>query len=184
MTPRLAATFAALAVFLVGAFLFSRREARSPDAAAVAATRPTRETTARDPGSPREKPAGEPATASVARPANTPAEILARLKALKVSPKQPQSIRQLIVELENLKAAGPAALPAIRELLSSGEDVDYDAAAKGNLRDGKVPSDFMVPPSLRLGLLEVVKNIGGAEAEALLVQELKTTGRGVEVAYL
>ena len=126
----------------------------------------------------------EETTASVARPAATPADILARLKALKVSPKQPQSVRQLIFELENLKAAGPAALPAIRALLASGEDVDYDAAAKGNIRDAKVPTEFTVPPSLRLGLLEVVKNIGGAEAEALLVQELKTTGRGVEVAYL
>ena len=40
------------------------------------------------------------------------------------------------------------------------------------------------PGSLRLGLFDVVHDIGGAEAEALLAHELSQTGRGLEVAYL
>ena len=40
------------------------------------------------------------------------------------------------------------------------------------------------PGSLRLGLFDVLQDIGGAEAEALLAHELSQTGRGLEVAYL
>ncbi len=40
------------------------------------------------------------------------------------------------------------------------------------------------PGSLRLGLFDVLQDIGGAEAESLLAQELSQTGRGLEVAYL
>jgi hypothetical protein len=44
--------------------------------------------------------------------------------------------------------------------------------------------EFASPPSLRLGLFDVLKTIGGAEAEAILAETLQTTGRGLEVAYL
>ena len=40
------------------------------------------------------------------------------------------------------------------------------------------------PSSLRLGLFDVLQDIGGPEAEALLAHELSQTGRGLEVAYL
>ena len=40
------------------------------------------------------------------------------------------------------------------------------------------------PGSLRLGLFDVLQDIGGAEAESLLAHELSQTGRGLEVAYL
>ena len=40
------------------------------------------------------------------------------------------------------------------------------------------------PGSLRLGLFDVLQDIGGPEAEALLAHELSQTGRGLEVAYL
>jgi hypothetical protein len=79
---------------------------------------------------------------------------------------------------------GPSALPAIREFLAQGDDVDFDATAARSLRNGKVPLDFLVPPSLRLGLLEVVKDIGGEAGLQLLNQELVSTGRGVEIAYI
>lgn len=111
--------------------------------------------------------------------------ILARIAGLKVSANQPKSIRQLLVELEQLKQLGPAALPALREFLARGTDADYDAATgRAGFKDGKVPVDFVIPPSLRLALLEVAKDIGGADAEELLSRELKTTGRGVEAAYI
>ena len=45
-------------------------------------------------------------------------------------------------------------------------------------------ADWVVPPSLRLGLVGTLKEIGGEESEAALAEMLSTTGRGVEVAYL
>ena len=45
------------------------------------------------------------------------------------------------------------------------------------------PGDNL-PPTLRLGLLEAVAHIGGPEAEALLINVLNNTLRGIEVAYL
>ncbi|HEX3857500.1 MAG TPA: hypothetical protein VHY30_09420 [Verrucomicrobiae bacterium] len=45
-------------------------------------------------------------------------------------------------------------------------------------------ADWVVPPSLRLGLVGTLKEIGGAESEQALAEMLSSTGRGVEVAYL
>jgi hypothetical protein len=45
-------------------------------------------------------------------------------------------------------------------------------------------ADWVVPPSLRLGLVGVLKEIGGADGESALAEMLNRTGRGVEVAYL
>ncbi|HSY74187.1 MAG TPA: hypothetical protein VK810_01845 [Dongiaceae bacterium] len=45
-------------------------------------------------------------------------------------------------------------------------------------------TDWVVPPSLRLGLVSTLKEIGGADAEQALVEMLSSTARGVEVAYL
>jgi uncharacterized membrane protein YgcG len=45
-------------------------------------------------------------------------------------------------------------------------------------------ADWVVPPSLRLGLVGTLKEIGGAESEQALADMLGSTGRGVEVAYL
>ncbi len=42
----------------------------------------------------------------------------------------------------------------------------------------------LAPRSLRLGLLDVVADIGGNSAEAILASVLAKTGRGLEVAYL
>jgi hypothetical protein len=42
--------------------------------------------------------------------------------------------------------------------------------------------EFFLPPSLRIGLIDVLKDIGGAQAEAALADVLKTTARGVEIA--
>ena len=45
-------------------------------------------------------------------------------------------------------------------------------------------ADWVVPPSLRLGLVGTLKEVGGAESEQTLADMLNSTGRGVEVAYL
>jgi hypothetical protein len=114
----------------------------------------------------------------------SPEEILERLIKMKVSPDDPRSVRLLIHQFENLVDAETAALPVIRAFLARNEDMEYDARFSRGFRNGNVPTEFSVPPSLRLGLLETVKNIGGDDAETVLVETLKTTGRGIEVAYL
>jgi CheY-like chemotaxis protein len=50
-------------------------------------------------------------------------------------------------------------------------------------RDGRIPTEFNAPPSLRLGLLETAKRIGGDAGVQVLTEVLKVTGRGAEVAY-
>ncbi|HXF10616.1 MAG TPA: hypothetical protein VN625_07505, partial [Desulfuromonadaceae bacterium] len=113
-----------------------------------------------------------------------PEVIVGQLVAMKAASSDPQSVRRLIHEFESLIEAGPAALPAIRSFLARNQDVEYDVGFARGGRDGNVPLEFTVPPSLRLGLLEAAKRIGGSEAETLLADTLKTTGRGIEVAYL
>jgi hypothetical protein len=78
-------------------------------------------------------------------------------------------------------------LPAIREFLARNVDTEFDTASfqgRAGTRDGKLPGDFVLPPSLRMGLFDVVRRIGGADAENLLAEALSASGRGLEVAYL
>jgi hypothetical protein len=44
--------------------------------------------------------------------------------------------------------------------------------------------DWVVPPSLRLGLVGTLREIGGPEGGQALAEMLSTTARGVEIAYL
>lgn len=115
----------------------------------------------------------------------SPSEWIARLTSLKTAPgaNQTRVARQAIHALEELIAAGPAALPAIREFLSRNEDLDLAGGQSKGGRGG-VPNDFVVPPSLRFALFDVAKHIGGADAEKLLAETLTSTGRGVELAWL
>jgi hypothetical protein len=131
-------------------------------------------------------PAASAPIAAPAIPAKTaPAEIVARLRALKFAPGMSQSraARQAIHDFEELITAGPAALPAIREFFARNEDIDFTASQGKGGRSG-VPDDFILPPSLRFGLLDVSKQIGGPDAEQLLAEVLGTTGRGAEVAWV
>jgi hypothetical protein len=131
-------------------------------------------------------PAASALAPTVATPAKaTPANLIARLTALKASagPNQSRLARRAIHALEELIAAGPDALPAIREFLARNEDLDLPGGQSKGGR-GSVPNDFVVPPSLRFALFDVAKQIGGADAEKLLADTLTTTGRGVELAWL
>jgi hypothetical protein len=116
----------------------------------------------------------------------TPTEIIARLQSLNgISGGPAVRHRQAIYWCEELVQAGPGALPAIREFLSRFEELDLDTAsfpAKGG-RD-RVPLEFTVPPSLRFGLFDILRRIGGDDAEKILAENLTATGRGVELAYL
>ena len=116
----------------------------------------------------------------------SPAEIVSKLVALKSEPaNQPRMMRQAIYWLEELIAAGPPALPAIREFLGRNQDLQIGplSQVKG-VRVGAAANDFVVPPSLRFGLFDATKQIGGAEAEKLLAEVLGATGRGAEIAWL
>ncbi|MFM2081697.1 MAG: hypothetical protein RL380_388, partial [Verrucomicrobiota bacterium] len=117
----------------------------------------------------------------------SPAEILERLKILRVVADQPRTTRLLAHQFETLAETGVAALPIVREFLAGNVDVDYDTGGQrrnNGPRTGQLPLDFNVPPSLRLGLFEMLKNTGGADAEKILADTLATTGRGIELAYL
>jgi hypothetical protein len=117
-----------------------------------------------------------------------PADIIARLQGMRTEGGSvaPSRMREAVYWLEELVQAGPRALPAIRQYLARNEDVELDTAwvQSRAARDGKLPGDFVLPPSLRMGLIEVVRRIGGADAEHLLGETLIATGRGLEVAYL
>ncbi len=116
-----------------------------------------------------------------------PAEIIERLQHIKISsgPAQIKNTRLAIQQFENLIASGPSALPAIREFLLQNIDIDYDSSfgSKGS-KEGKMAAEFILPPSLRFGLFDAVRQIGSSDAEKLLAEILATTGRGAEIAYL
>lgn len=50
-------------------------------------------------------------------------------------------------------------------------------------RSERLQFEFLTPPTLRLGLIDVLVEIGGPAAEAVLADLLQRTGRGVEIAY-
>ena len=132
------------------------------------------------PGTPTAAPAAAPSAIKTA-----PADIVARLRALKFGPGTSitRATREAIHDLEELMAAGPSALPAIREFFARNEDIDFTPAS-GKGGKAAVPDEFILPPSLRFGLLDVVKQIGGKESETVLAEVLGTTGRASEVAWV
>lgn len=134
-----------------------------------------------------------PVPALVVKPAGPdPRAILDRLQTFKFAPApgdgqsaaRVRQSRRLMHEFESLIDAGAAALPVIREFLARNLDLDYQAGGLKGPRDGSVQTEFLVPPSLRLGLFDALRQMGGAQAEGLLVEVLRSTARGVEVAYL
>ncbi|MDB6024264.1 MAG: hypothetical protein JWM68_487 [Verrucomicrobiales bacterium] len=114
-------------------------------------------------------------------------EIIATLKTIRVTARETKNARQAIQQLENLVELGPDALPEIQAFLTTQEEIDYDPSIFGSWKvskDGNVPTDFIFPPSLRFGLFDVVRQIGSVQAETILSDTLRVTGRGVELAYL
>lgn len=129
--------------------------------------------------------------------APAPAVTMARLRQLRpgAGVNRIALRRQVIHQLGHLADAGPAAIPVIREFLVRMEDLEYEPGGEGttnrvgSLAAGlrgrpRAPLDFEFPPTLRLGLVDVLLEIGGFEAETVLAEMLETTGRGVEVAYV
>ena len=125
-----------------------------------------------------------PATPDALKP--SPEELLRRLAAMKLAPGpgQARAVRQILSVLDQLAQTGPEALPAIRQFLAANADVEYEALGGKGPRDIRSLTEAVLPPSLRLALFDVVRQIGGVEAEQLLAESLGRTGRGLEVAYL
>ena len=139
------------------------------------------------------EPAASPAAATSAtktifqRP--SPQETLDELVNLKLrpGPRQADLIKQVIQHFESLVDAGEESLPVIRAFLAKNLEFDYEEDTdeiRSGWRDGRITMDYILAPSLRLGLLGVTRRIGGAQAEAMLNEVLSTTGRGVELAYV
>lgn len=163
-----------------------------------------------------EAPAGPDSESVIVRQHPAPEEIIATLKTLRASSRDPRSIRKVIFHLEQLREIGPESLPPIRAFLARFEDVDYMSAREqrsgtaeqsGENRDrerrgprgedfrermrefrdggrGDTRLTFVTPPSLRMGLFDVVQGIGGPEAESILADIMAETGRAVELAYI
>lgn len=124
-------------------------------------------------------------------------EILDRL--VKLNPNsgdesRTRTFRQIVYHLQMLVDLGPAALPVIHDFLKQNKDVDYsgdvlnesgERVGRGSFSSRNVTrTDFLVPPSMRLGLVDVLAQIGGEDAQGILGEVLDSTGRGVEVAYI
>ena len=88
-----------------------------------------------------------------------------------MTPDQANQIRQ---NFHSLVLQGAAALPAIREFLQKNQDLNFGAQASPLVGYG----------SLRAGLLDALSQIGGSEAQALLVQTLGSTADPNEIALL
>jgi hypothetical protein len=146
---------------------------------------------------------GQPAAQPTAAVAPRPEAIIAQLTELKVD--DARAPRRAVYHLERLVDLGDAALPAISAFMEKDQDMAFSAQSiaptnpqpvkgggKGK-RSGSEPWNYFrpyprlqttLPETLRLGLLEVTTHIGTSAAEALLLEVLENTGRGVEVAYL
>ncbi len=113
-------------------------------------------------------------------------ELVAKLAALPgpTGPGQNRVFRQVVGTLGQLIEMGPSALPAIQEFLATDKDVIFISTNSKNQRDVKAMVDALVPISLRFGLFDVARHIGGDEAEKILSETLAHAVRGIEVAYL
>jgi hypothetical protein len=112
--------------------------------------------------------------------APTPAEIIERLKNAK-NGSPTRTVRLAIQQLENLIQTGTNAIPAIREFLAQNQDIAYGASGS---RGSRTATDFVAPPTLRVGLFDALKQIGGPQAQAALAEALQTATNGQEIAYL
>ena len=131
-------------------------------------------------------------------------EIIDELTNIKLTAQNRRSVERRVQFLfESLIQQGDAAVPHIRAYLNKMEDVDFvvqrtegeDEGRRSRGRGGDWMErmrqrsrgsslDFEQPPSLRIGLMNVLKEIGGSSAESALGEVLSKTARGFEVAYV
>src|SRR5688572_28355348 len=86
----------------------------------------------------------------------------------------PQKAEELKRSFKQLVEEGAGAVPAIRAYLDRFEDIDFDPLA----------SKQVGYSSLRMGMLDVLRQIGTPEATELSVQTLQTTLDPDEIAFV
>jgi hypothetical protein len=133
-------------------------------------------------------------------------EILGELREIKMTSENKSSVqRRINFLLESLVEEGDASVSHIRDFLNEMEDVEF-AVQRSSEEEGRSRGrggrgsewmermrnrgrssssslSFEQPPSLRIALMDVLKEIGGSSAEAALGEVLSKTARGFEVAY-
>ncbi len=100
--------------------------------------------------------------------------------------------RRLNYLFESLVLQGDAAVPLIREFFNRMEDVDFtvqrdkESEKERQERYGRFRAtlSFSQPPTLRVGLIDILAEIGGPHSEAAIAELLATTARGFEIAYV
>ena len=121
-------------------------------------------------------------------------EIIEELMELKITAARRVNQRRLGFLFESLAEQGDVAVPHIRDFLRKMEDVDFiiDQRSEKDIDKEKehwrsrmvnVPLEFEYPPSLRIGLIEILAEIGGPDAQDAIAEVLTSSGRGFEVAY-
>ena len=122
-------------------------------------------------------------------------EIIEELMELKMTTANRRvNQRRLGFLFESLAEQGDTAVPHIRDFLRKMEDVDFiiDQRSEKDIDKEKehwrsrmvnVPLEFEYPPSLRIGLIEILAEIGGPDAQDAIAEVLTSSGRGFEVAY-
>jgi hypothetical protein len=90
----------------------------------------------------------------------------------KITPEQATALKQ---NLKDLAGQGAAAVPAIRQFLERNQDVNFDDPNGGNQ---------VGYSSLRAGLFDTLKQIGGPEATDALVGTLRSTADPSEIAAI
>ncbi len=121
-------------------------------------------------------------------------EIIEELMELKMTAARRVNQRRLGFLFESLAEQGDTAVPHIRDFLRKMEDVDFiiDQHSEKDIDKEKehwrsrmvnVPLEFEYPPSLRIGLIEILAEIGGPDAQDAIAEVLTSSGRGFEVAY-
>lgn len=121
-------------------------------------------------------------------------EIIGELLEIKLTSGNRRAVQRRMGYLfESLAGRGDAAVPHIRGFLNKMEDVDFaipkspkDEANEleyWRSRMVRAPLDFEYPPSLRIGLIDILSEIGGAQVEEAIAKVLAATGRGFEIAY-
>ncbi len=133
-------------------------------------------------------------------------EIIDELTNIKLTSANRRAVERRVQFLfDSLIQQGDAAVPHIRAYLNRMEDVEFtvqraegEEEGRGRGRGGRGNDwterirgrmrgsslDFEQPPSLRIGLMDVLKEIGGSSAEVALGEVLSKTARGFEVAYV
>jgi len=100
-------------------------------------------------------------------------------KLIQINPAQGalthEQAAQINAWLRQLREQGTAAVPAIRKFLESNQDVNFDGMEGGSQVD---------VPTLRLGLIDALQQIGGTEAVQVSVEALQATTNPLEIAVL